>query len=196
MFNLNFTICHNKKLCEVNRKYYQLIINDYGKTHVKTSVTKLDFAIKSMVKSAILDGLIDTDFTKGITLVYNDNNKIEVDYLNLSEIKATVNYLIENLKSSPKTTNNYIFILTGFLTGMRLGEIQALTWDDINFGFKPPKTKASNRVIDIPSILSRILKDKKKEKKDKLVFFNNTANRVPVSQNINKSMRRVLNGWE
>ena len=87
---------------------------------------------------------------------------------------------------------------------MRLGEIQALTWedidfennkitinksrDDINFGFKPPKTKASNRVIDIPSILSRILKDKK----DKLVFFNNTANRVPVSQNINKSMRRVF----
>ena len=86
-----------------------------------------------MVKSAILDGLIDTDFTKGITLVYNEDNKIEVDYLNLSEIKATVNYLIENLKSSPKTTNNYIFILTGFLTGMRLGEIQALTWEDINF---------------------------------------------------------------
>lgn len=199
---------NNKKLCEVNRKCYQLIINDYGKTHVKTSVTKFDFAIRAMAKSAILDGLIDTDFTKGITLVYNDDNKIEVDYLNLSEIKATVNYLIENLKYSPKTTNNYIFILTGFLTGMRLGEIQALTWedidfennkitinkswDDINFGFKPPKTKASNRVIDIPSILSNILKDKKKDKKDKLVFFNNTANRVPVSQNINKSMRRVF----
>lgn len=196
------------KLCTLTRKDYQLIINKYGSEHIKDSVDKFDYAIRMAVKSALLDGIITKDFTEGISLISNENRKIKVDYLNLKEIKITINYLINHLNSNKKVTNNYIFILTGFFTGMRLGEIQALTWNDVNFTdctininkswdsinycFKPTKTKASNRVITVPNVLINILKNKKTHSNNELIFYNNTANRVPLSSNVNKSLRRIF----
>lgn len=196
------------KLCSLTRRDYQLIINDYGNKHTKDGVAKFDYAVRATVKSALLDGIITRDFTEGISLISNENRKINVNYLNLKEIKTTINYLIKHLNDNKKTNNNYTFILTGFFTGMRLGEVQALTWNDINFTdctininkswdsinycFKPTKTKASNRVITVPNVLINILRNKSNDSNNELIFFNNTANRVPLSSNVNKSLRRVF----
>lgn len=205
------TFFKKTKLSEVTRRQYQTFINWYGKDHVKESVNKINFNIKECVKSAKLDGLIKTDFTEGINIVYNNDGKLDVEYLNVEEIKKVIDYLLQHYKSNKLTSNSYIFILTGILTGMRLGEIQALTWNDIEFdkgtidinkswdniwgGFKPPKTESSNRTITIPNVLLNILKYKKEHDMyngRNLVFFNNTANTVPTSSAINHSMRRLF----
>lgn len=82
------------KLSEVTRRQYQTFINWYGKNHVKDTVSKINFNIRECVKSAKLDGLIETDFTKGINIVYNDDGKLDVEYLSMQEIKKVIDYLL------------------------------------------------------------------------------------------------------
>ncbi|WP_290033905.1 tyrosine-type recombinase/integrase [Ligilactobacillus cholophilus] len=201
----------NKKLCEVTRTDYQKFINWYGSNHVKATVNKMHYHIKAMVNNAILDGVLTKDFTQSINIVYSDKNKKSVDYLNLKEIKTIIKYLFNSIDTNKRTNNTYIFLLTGFLTGMRLGEIQALTWNDVNFDtckidinkswdcynykFKKTKTKASNRVIVIPNNLAKILKHKKETDKPNsrnLIFYNGGARCVPESSNINRALRRLF----
>lgn len=78
----------------------------------------------------------------------------------------------------PETTDYYLPIVIGFYTGCRIGEVLALTWDDIDFKNKtitinkslifntenkqwylgPTKTFTSNRTISIGNSLIKILK--------------------------------------
>lgn len=73
---------------------------------------------------------------------------------------------------------------TFFYTGMRVGELRAITWNDINFGSKyininkqinskipfqgpvitTPKSESSIRVIQVPNILINVLKDWRKDR--------------------------------
>lgn len=83
-----------------------------------------------------------------------------MDYLNISEINKLINRT--KIKLDHRYTSRYM-ILTAIYTGLRLGEIMALTWDDIDFKhktisvnksydyhshqIKTAKTEGSNRTI-------------------------------------------------
>ena len=62
-------------------------------------------------------------------LVANKDRIKKVEYLNLAEIKKLRLWLTKNL--NPDYTSRYM-ILTAIYTGMRLSEIQAITWKDID----------------------------------------------------------------
>lgn len=109
-----------------------------------------------------MDKVIPADFTEGVELVWDDKRSRHVEYLNMEEIERLTILVEERL--SPGFPVRYM-ILTAIYTGMRLSEIAALTWDDINFNFKtiainkswdfkaldfkPTKTKSSNRIIRV-----------------------------------------------
>ncbi len=72
-----------------------------------------------------------------------------------------------------KASGHYrVAFLTGFMTGMRAGELWGLKWDDIDWNskrihvsrslwrgqFQTPKSKCSNRKIDMPDMLVQELK--------------------------------------
>ena len=100
-------------------------------------------------------------------------NEKEVVALTREEQKAIEQYCL----SKPKT--NCIGIIISLYTGIRLGELLALTWDDIDFDKKlmmikktsysakiegkyvivvdKPKTKKSNRIIPLPDKLVNLL---------------------------------------
>ncbi len=128
---------HGVTLAKMNRTKYQQFINHYGATHSKTTVQQLHSMIRACVRSALLDEVITKDFTKGIEIIYNLDKEHEVDYLEYDELVKLTNVTASKL--NPNYTSRYI-ILTAIYTGARIGEILALTWNDIDF---------ENNTIDI-----------------------------------------------
>ena len=106
------------------------------------------------------------------------------------------------LQRFPRGTAFYIPIHIAFHTGMRAGEVCALTWDKIDFEKKtievnatliylgkgqhvitPPKTLSSNRTINIGDTLVNILRNEKiQQKKDKLLYGPHYENNNFVSR--------------
>lgn len=192
----------------ITRTTYQSFLSKYGKNHAKETVTRINVHIKACVKNAVYDGVIKRDFTTQTTIVYNNKNTRQIEYLNISELNKLTNYLIKNLNRH--FTSRYM-ILLAIYTGMRLGEIQGLEWRDINFNFKTisirraynditkqfkaTKNKSSERIIRINDDIINILKDLKSKqdiKSEKQQVFINQFHKVPTSTAVNKVLRSVL----
>ena len=182
----------SRKIDEITRRDYQRFINEYGACHAPESVKKTNSIIRSCVKSAILDDLITKDFTQNVELVWNSDREHKVDYLNVNEINKLAAYLESKL--DPRYTSYYM-IYTAIMTGMRLQEIAALTWDDINFNWKtidinkawdfvlkkyiPTKTESSTRIIRVNSKLLDIIAQLKSNHSG--MVFCNASGTIPTS---------------
>lgn len=194
-----------KKLRDITRSEYQDFINQYGKNRALNSVRKVNNTIRQCVKSAILDDLIIKDFTQNISLVANKSKTRKVEYLNIKEIKM----LLKEAKRPAKGrlyTSRYM-IITAIYTGMRLGEIQALTWNDIDFlhqtitinkswdhknkCFKPTKNESSNRTIKINNNLIKVFGELKSKSRSNMVFMNE-FNTIPTTSSVNTCLRKML----
>lgn len=196
----------NIELKKVNRSLYQKFINEYGAKHAPHTVRDVNNIVRASVRSAILDDYIIKDFTQGVTLVANEKKKIKVDYLNLKEIKKLLKATIDGIDSSSSYSSRYM-IATAILTGMRLSEIQALTWNDIDWmhqtininkswnmytrTFKPTKNKSSNRVIKVNRELLTLLSQLKKRHISNMVFMTQFGT-IPTSSAVNKVLRNLL----
>lgn len=196
----------NKLLKDVTRANYQKFIVKYGQNHSPNTMKMINNCIKACIKNAVYDEEIKKDFTYNIELISNRDNVVQVEYLNVAEIKALLNSTISKL--NPRYTSNYM-IVTAILTGARLSEIAGLTWNDINFNFntininksydyftksfKPTKNKSSNRIIKINNTLCDILSELKKYEPEStdLVFINKRG-LIPTSNAVNKALRARL----
>lgn len=193
----------NKKLDKITRRDYQLFLNEYGKTHAKVTVKKVHSILKATVKSAIYDGVVIKDFTHNVELTWNDDKTYKVEYLNMFEINKLISVTKE--KINRHYTSRYM-ILTAIYTGLRLSEIAALTWKDINFNwktieinkswdyhrnaFKDTKNQSSKRIIRINDELLQLLSELK-QNGNELVFLNQFKN-IPTSNAVNKTLRKLL----
>lgn len=133
----------------------------------------------SIFKRAMIEGYIFRNpayLVKKLKLEHN-----EMDFLTKEEIKIFLDYVKQN------DPNYYPLFLTAISTGMRRGELLALTWDDIDFvnakvyvnkslfrgKLQTPKTKNSIRKINMPSLLAEVLKELKEKKPDTNIVFSN-----------------------
>ena len=191
-------------LADITRQAYQRFINFYGSGHAKDTVYKLHALVKACIKSVLLDEIITKDFTEGIELVFNSKKHVQVEYLEIDELKALAKHTEAGL--NPHFTSRYM-ILTAIYTGMRIGEIMALTWDDIDFdkqtisitkswdyvhgtGFKPTKTESSVRTIKVSRELLAAL-SRLKINQNKMVFANQYGT-ISSSNAVNKTLRSLL----
>ena len=132
--------------------------------------------LKQGFKFALIQDLIIKDPT--LSLKLPQATEKEVQALTRDEQKTIEEYCLKHNKS------NYLGIIICLYTGIRLGELLALTWDDINFEDKllyikktsytskvngknqiiidKPKTKKSNRIIPIPDKLLVLLQIQKR----------------------------------
>ena len=132
--------------------------------------------LKQGFKFALMQDLIIKDPT--LSLKLPQATEKEVQALTRDEQKTIEEYCLKHNKS------NYLGIIICLYTGIRLGELLALTWDDINFEDKllyikktsytskvngknqiiidKPKTKKSNRIIPIPDKLLVLLQIQKR----------------------------------
>lgn len=118
----------------------------------------------------------------------------EVNALTRAEQKIVEEYCLKRNK------NNYIGIIICLYTGIRLGELLALTWDDVDFNKKylyikktsytlrqnkkktfiieSPKTKKSNRIIPLPDKLMNLLSIYKREPTCEYIIHTRTKTMV------------------
>lgn len=197
---------HNVNIKEITRADYQKFINKYGANHAPVTVKKVNSIIRACVKSAILDDYLYKDFTQRVELTSNEDRTLKVSYLNLDEIHRLLKATTKKIANRPGFTSRYM-IVTAIYTGMRLSEIQALTWKDIDWlhrtisinkswdmktnDFKPTKNQSSNRKIKVnPELLNylRILRD---HRRSNLVFMNQFGT-IPTSNAVNKTLRELL----
>lgn len=194
---------------KVTRTQYQQFINEYGANHAPESVKKLNSVVRACVKSAILDDYLLKDFTQGVTLTANKDREVKVDYLNMKEIQQLIHATQDGINKR-RYTSRYM-ILTAIYTGMRLSEIQALTWNDIDFVhhtidinkswnakkhcFKPTKNKSSERTIKINGKLVKLLRQLQAGSQSNMIFMNAFGD-IPTSNAVNKALRGLLDGLD
>lgn len=131
--------------------------------------------LKQGFKFALIQELIIKDPTVSIKLPQAQEKEVEA--LTREEQKIIEEYCLKNSKQ------NYLGIIICLYTGIRLGELLALTWDNVDFENKllyikntsytskvngkntiiidKPKTKKSNRIIPIPDKLLVLLEMQK-----------------------------------
>lgn len=135
------------------------------------TVCRIVSVLKQAFNLAVNLDLIPKNPTTTIKLP--SSKEKEVNALTREEQKQLEEYCLKSNK------NNYIGIIICLYTGIRLGELLALTWNDIDFNKKylyikktsytikkngkntivtdTPKTKKSNRLIPIPAKLIQLL---------------------------------------
>ncbi|ARW24617.1 Integrase [Pediococcus acidilactici] len=193
----------SKTINSITRRDYQKFIKDFGKNHAKSTVSKFNSLLHACVKDAIYDEIIQKDFVRSVNLVFDKERSRKIDYLSIEETAQLSNYLLET--KNPNFTSKYM-ILLAIGTGMRLGEIQALTWKDINFNFntisinkswnyedgKFQSTKANfDRIIRINDTLIAAIKELKPASKKEMIFLNQYGT-IPSSSAVNKTLKESL----
>ena len=187
----------------------QKLENGNLKTNKPLSVNTV-FGIVSVLKQAFklaltLD-LIPKDPTVAIKLPQQQEKEIQA--LTRDEQKRIEEYCLK------QTKNNYIGIIICLYTGIRLGELLALTWDDIDFEKKflyikktaykikingknqmvidKPKTKKSNRIIPLPDKLLNLLQLSKNKSNSDYVLSTKTNNMVDI-RSYQRTFESILN---
>ncbi|MSS77421.1 site-specific integrase [Anaerococcus sp. WCA-380-WT-2B] len=146
----------NKKIDKITTPTVQKLINQKSKILVDFKLVNMYLNI--LYKFAINQGY--TDFNPCTNIIYPTNNtkpkKEEIEYWTKDELKE----FLEKAKIE-LTTMWYLFFRISTYTGLRKGEILALTWKDIDFKNKTltvnknlSKTKESKKAITSPKTKS------------------------------------------
>lgn len=207
----------NTKLRDMTPAVYQKFITDYGKNHVRKSVSKLNGQVRGAVHEAVKNDVIRKDFTDGVTISSEKESKsTELKYLNAGEMQSVLTACKSDLRLDHITK---FMIITAIYTGCRYSEIAGLTWDCIDWRFKTitinkawdyhytnslvdTKTYSSKRVIKVNDELLQVLKNLRTQQTDafnrlkianpqQLVFLNN-RDQIPTNNAANKTLRAVL----
>jgi integrase len=161
------------------------------------SVKNIRSVISSAMEYAVKERYIQTNpVSESVMPVFPDKLETDVPEYNADEVKALLKY------AKDSNSHIYVFLLLALFTGLRKGELLALTWDDIDFNnntlrvnksrtgtrkdvtklITTPKTKSSNRTIPLNKFTIDALKNEKaKQLQNKELLgdcFDNSCNYI------------------
>lgn len=204
------------RLSDMTRPRYQKFLNDFTQGnneqrakrklsgdapyHSKASVEKLHGHIHAAVIDAAADGMIRSDFCLHAELGGHRGKDAQLKYLDAEDMEKLANEVNRDIKL---TSTSKSMIYTGLMTGMRVAEVSALTWPDIDWKaktisvnkswdyvygqkFKRTKTESSIRTITVTDELLNHLKQLRTlqiasglDNPDHMVFLNSRG-RIPT----------------
>ncbi|WP_163468531.1 tyrosine-type recombinase/integrase [Fusobacterium sp. IOR10] len=199
-YNTQISYLNLIKAVKLELGYYKL--KDLNTLAVQTFINKKSGQgySKSMIVNliTIVSGSLKYACNTANLLKYNPVSSIKIPKLETTKNRYTklINLndfkkIMERFKNPNKT---HIMIAIGFYTGCRIGEVTALTWNDIDFDkntisitkqlynrgkvwcIGTPKTKSSVRTIYFGNILKKILLQEKKEQKENEEEYNEYYN--------------------
>lgn len=115
------------RLDQLNTPILQDRLDDYGKTVAPNTVNKFWDILKSSLRDAQIDGLIKKDIWSRVK-PHSTNEGEHKGVLSATSFVKLQDYLYNHIE-----TNSDLGILIALETGARLGEIAAITKDDVNF---------------------------------------------------------------
>lgn len=156
------------------------------------SVSGIVSVLKQALNEAFALGIVDKIYVSSIRMPLASEKKVSA--FERQEQQVIERFCLDSSKS------NYIGIIICLYTGIRLGELLALTWEDVDFERKilninktaftvkrngtrvvivdTPKTKSSIRSIPLSSQLIRLLKAKKKHSESTYILSTKTNGMV------------------
>ncbi|WP_288946115.1 site-specific integrase [uncultured Leuconostoc sp.] len=190
----------NRLLSSISTADFQKLINEYGKTHVKSSVSHIKNIISAFVKYAVDEDFIYKDFARNVKTYSKKPSKDKsLKFLENEELTKLLNSIKDNDAVSSR------MIIVAIYTGARFSEIAGLTKDDIDLEkgiidinksweaselvFKSTKTVTSNRVVDLPQSFIEIAKNWTLGTR---FAFESTTGLPPSNNAVNKQLRRYL----
>ena len=210
----------DKRVVEIKHSDYQRIMNEYGKTVGKDYLTRINNHIRSALQMAISDKLMFEDFTANVEL-HSENSvqKVEEKFLHSETDYTRLMDTLKNRLNFHKTVVPYVLYFL-FATGMRFGELIAITWKDINVEertiktyrrlntvtnqFVPPKNRTSIRSVPMNKEMLSILNELKESQRvtnENLNIINEHGlvfqhfgykNGVPNIATVNKALEVLL----
>lgn len=150
------------KLCNLDRRAYQQLLNDYAEDHERQTTMDFHHQIKGAILDAVDEGLIATNPTRKIVIKGKNPRDKKAKFLNQFEMQK----LIKELNLSAEINWDW-FILLVAKTGLRFSEALALTPKDFDFfnqkltvnktwnyrqskgSFQPTKNESSNRQVQL-----------------------------------------------
>ncbi len=164
-------------------------IDDHYSTNTIKGIVSV---LKQALRLAITLEFVDKEYCSNLKMPSSEEKEISV--FTKKEQQVIESFCLNHKK------RNYIGIVICLYTGIRLGELLALTWNDIDFNSNlltinktsysakvdgktqiivdKPKTKKSNRVIPIPNQLVKLLRVIKKESNSKYVITTRNSGMV------------------
>lgn len=166
------------KLKDIKPYHLQPYLN--SKSYLsKSTIKKIYLLLNMFFDGAVKNDLIIKNPLIAINIPRSTKETKEIEILTLDQQKSYI--------KSTESTSYRALLLTALFTGMRLGEILALTWDKVDFKSmqikidsslketrihengksewktikQPPKTKSGKRSVPISKILHKILIDHK-----------------------------------
>lgn len=150
------------KICDITRRTYQKLLNDYAISHEKQTTMDFHHHLKGAILDAVDDGLIAQNPTRKIIIKGKSPRKKRPKFLNQHEVQA----LIKQMNLTTEINWDW-FILLILKTGLRFSEALAVTPNDFDFSsqkltidktwdyksskgtFQPTKNKSSKRKIQL-----------------------------------------------
>lgn len=181
------------ELKEVKPIHCQKVLNELNENHTVSYIKDTRILLSASLDCAVENGFISKNpVTKSVRPTGGLPSK-EVTALTLEEQRK---FLI----AAQRSENHYLYALA-LQTGLRFGEISALTWDDIDFKNKilrvnktatkikgvgivigEPKTEAGNREIPLTEEAIKILKIQKEKDMNKEFVHMECANLVFINR--------------
>lgn len=144
----------------MNRRRFQQFLDELSETRTASSVRQIATRVDMCLKEAFSDGIIKSDPT--FNPKYKGSHESKSSDLKFLE-EEDFNKLIRYIEDTPMTAPNFM-IYTAALSGMRAGEILALTYDDFDikrhkilvtksktnrvpYEYTTPKTKQNNQYV-------------------------------------------------
>lgn len=150
------------KVCDITRRSYQKLLNDYAISHEKQTTMDFHHHLKGAILDAVDDGLISQNPTRKIIIKGKSPRKKRPKFLNQHEVQA----LIKQMNLTTEINWDW-FILLILKTGLRFSEALAVTPNDFDFSsqkltidktwdyksskgtFQPTKNKSSKRKVQL-----------------------------------------------
>jgi len=116
------------KLCELDKRSYQLLINNYALTHERQTTMDFHHHLKSAIMDAIDDGLLKSDPTRKVVIKGKAPANKKPKFLSQHQLETLLASL--TLQNEPSWD---WFVLLVAKTGLRFSEALALTPQDFDF---------------------------------------------------------------